>query len=74
MPYQLFSNSSKSGCCYLLRQYFALNLADRLSSYPPPTPVEKRWLCYQLLAALEQAHAGGIRHGDVKSGTHSTHS
>jgi phosphoinositide-3-kinase, regulatory subunit 4 len=29
--------------------------------------VEKRWLTYQLLAALEQAHSKGICHGDIKS-------
>ena len=63
VPYQLFMNSTKNSAAYLLRQYFTYNLADRLSTYPTPTDIEKRWICYQLLCALEQAHAKGICHG-----------
>ncbi len=57
IPYQLFMNSSKNSAAYLLRQYFVNNLADRLNTYPTPTDIEKRWICYQILCALEQAHA-----------------
>ena len=67
MPYQVFKNSTRNAAAYTLRQYFAHNLTDRLSSYPAPTFIEKCWFAYQLLAALEQAHGKGIIHGDVKS-------
>lgn len=67
VPYQVFKNSGRNSAAYLLRQYFAHNLSDRLATYPALTFVEKCWLAYQLLAALEQAHAKGIMHGDVKS-------
>ncbi len=63
MPYQLYMNSTKHSAAYLLRQYFTYNLADRMSTYPTPTDIEKRWIVYQLLCALEQAHAKGICHG-----------
>ena len=31
------------------------------------TDVEKRWLVYQLLVAVDQCHARGVCHGDLKS-------
>ena len=52
---------------HLVRQYFASNLASRISSRPFLTPPDKRWLGYQLLAGVAQAHAAGVCHGDVKA-------
>lgn len=54
---------------FLVRQQFAHNLADRFYTHPFLTLIEKRWLAYQLLVAVSQMHAAGVRHGDIKSGT-----
>ena len=52
---------------HLVRQYFASNLAARISSRPFLTPADKRWLGYQLLLGVAQAHAAGVCHGDIKA-------
>ena len=52
---------------HLVRQYLASNLAARISSRPFLTPPDKRWLGYQLLAGVAQAHAAGVYHGDIKA-------
>lgn len=67
VPYQRFEESTRSDCAYLVRQYFAYNLYDRLNSRPFVGRVEKLWLMYQLLQAAQQAHAAGVRHGDIKA-------
>ncbi|KAJ4461450.1 putative Phosphoinositide 3-kinase regulatory subunit [Paratrimastix pyriformis] len=51
---------------YLFRQYFKSNLLDRLSTPPHLSPIEKRWIAYQLLQALVQCHSAGVCHGDIK--------
>ncbi|GBG00520.1 phosphoinositide 3-kinase regulatory subunit 4 [Raphidocelis subcapitata] len=51
---------------YLLRQHLWSNLYDRLGTRPFLTGVEKRWVAFQLLTALAQAHGRGVCHGDVK--------
>ena len=56
-----------TGAAYLVRQHFFANLHERLGSRPFLTDVEKRWLVYQLLVAVDQCHARGVCHGDLKS-------
>ncbi len=50
---------------FLVRQYLAHNLAERLGTRPFLSALEKRWILYQLLKALDQCHQWGISHGDV---------
>lgn len=52
---------------YLVRQYIKHNLYDRISTRPFLEPVEKRWIAYQLLRAVQSCHEHGIKHGDIKS-------
>jgi serine/threonine protein kinase len=55
------------GAGYLVRQYVSANLLDRISTRPFLTHIEKRWVAYQLLKALEQSHSKGVCHGDLKT-------
>jgi phosphoinositide-3-kinase regulatory subunit 4 len=50
---------------FLVRQYFAHNLFERVGTRPFLTFLEKRWVLFQLLKALDQCHHWGISHGDV---------
>ena len=52
---------------FLVRQYFHANLLERLTTPPFLTVVEKRWLAFQLLQALQQCHELGVCHGDIKA-------
>jgi len=51
----------------LFRQYVHDNLYDRISTRPFLNLVEKKWIVFQLLCALEQAHHTKVYHGDIKS-------
>ncbi|KAE8912927.1 hypothetical protein PF005_g10565 [Phytophthora fragariae] len=66
IPYADFQLSSKYHVAFMVRQYFASNLYDRICSRPFLTTVEKKWIAFQILRALEQSHAKGICHGDIK--------
>ncbi|CAH0513298.1 unnamed protein product [Peronospora belbahrii] len=66
MPYADFQLSNKYHVAFMVRQYFASNLYDRICSRPFLTMVEKKWIAFQILRALEQSHAKGICHGDIK--------
>ncbi|EEF48162.1 ATP binding protein, putative [Ricinus communis] len=63
-PFQFWQETDKAA--YLLRQFFFNNLHDRLSTRPFLSPVEKKWLAFQLLLAVKQCHEKGICHGDIK--------
>ncbi|XP_024979475.1 serine/threonine-protein kinase VPS15-like isoform X2 [Cynara cardunculus var. scolymus] len=63
-PFQFWLETDKAA--YLLRQYFFNNLHDRLSTRPFLSLVEKKWLAFQLLYAVQQSHANGVCHGDIK--------
>ena len=63
MPFQWFKETEHAA--YLVRQHFYCNLLERWSTPPFLTPIEKRWLAFQLLQALKQCHDAGICHGDV---------
>ncbi|XP_047167060.1 serine/threonine-protein kinase VPS15 [Vigna umbellata] len=63
-PFQFWQETDKAA--YLLRQYFFHNLHDRLSTRPFLCLVEKKWLAFQLLVAVNQCHENGVCHGDIK--------
>eukprot|EP00878_Enallax_costatus_P020769 GHUV01021963.1.p1 GENE.GHUV01021963.1~~GHUV01021963.1.p1 ORF type:complete len:285 (+),score=78.80 GHUV01021963.1:193-1047(+) len=63
-PMQLWWETPNAA--YMMRQHFFANLYDRLSTRPFLTALEKRWITFQLLHALSQAHAHGVCHGDIK--------
>ena len=52
---------------FLGRQYFTYNLLDRFNTPPYLTIIEKKWITYQLLKCLKQAHDTHVVHGDIKS-------
>lgn len=66
IPYADFQLSSKYNVAFMVRQYFASNLYDRICSRPFLTMIEKKWIAFQILRALEQSHSKGICHGDIK--------
>ena len=47
----------------LLRPHFYTTLSDRLASRPFLTHVEKLWIVYQLLQAMDAMHSSGVVHG-----------
>lgn len=51
---------------YLIRQYLASNLYDRLLTRPFLTDIEKFWLIFQLFQCIEIAHSQDVMHGDIK--------
>nr|AWV66700.1 phosphoinositide 3-kinase regulatory subunit 4 [Brachionus calyciflorus] len=52
---------------YLFRQYVRYNLYDRLSTRPFLTHIEKKWIAFQLLCAVNEIHSLQIVHGDIKT-------
>ena len=64
-PNRKFIITEKAG--YMIRQYFAHNLHDRIGSRPFLAPIEKIWISFQLLKALQECQFYGICHGDIKS-------
>lgn len=65
LPFHKASLTEKAAI--LFRQYVRDNLYDRISTRPFLNNTEKRWLAFQILAAVEQSHRSGVRHGDIKS-------
>eukprot|EP00842_Homolaphlyctis_polyrhiza_P006602 jgi/Hompol1/6943/HPOL_000975-RA len=59
------AESERAG--FMVRQYIASNLYDRLSNRPFLTSFEKKWLSFQLLVAVVEAHSRQICHGDIKT-------
>ncbi|RUS85454.1 hypothetical protein EGW08_006787 [Elysia chlorotica] len=51
----------------LIRQYVKYSLYDRLSTRPFLTVIEKKWVAFQLLCALNQCHKVQVCHGDIKT-------
>lgn len=72
LPYQMWIKSSakisrpNSIPIFLIRQYFPYNLYDRLSTRPFLSDLEKLWVIYQLMRAVEESHEEGVVHGDIK--------
>mmetsp|Transcript_4856 Transcript_4856/g.17598 ORF Transcript_4856/g.17598 Transcript_4856/m.17598 type:complete len:1806 (+) Transcript_4856:266-5683(+) len=63
-PFQRFVETDKA--VYLIRQYFFSSLSQRLYTRPFLSDIEKKWLAFQLIAAVAQAHELGVCHGDIK--------
>ncbi|KAH7910911.1 hypothetical protein BJ138DRAFT_1126480 [Hygrophoropsis aurantiaca] len=63
--FQAFIETDKAG--YIIRQWVASNLYDRISTRPFLSTVEKKWIAFQLLSALRDARNRKISHGDIKS-------
>ncbi|KAF8352075.1 hypothetical protein F5887DRAFT_1068440 [Amanita rubescens] len=63
--YQAFTETDKAG--YIIRQWMASNLYDRISTRPFLSMIEKRWIAFQLLTALRDARNHKVSHGDIKS-------
>ena len=64
-----FEQNVKDGAkvAVLMRQYIHSNLYDRLSTRPYLSNLEKKWLAFQLICALNQMAKYGVCHGDIKS-------
>ena len=52
---------------FLFRQFIRYNLYDRISTRPFLTLVEKKWITFQLLCAVNEIHSLQIVHGDIKA-------
>ncbi|KAH8101738.1 hypothetical protein BXZ70DRAFT_970824 [Cristinia sonorae] len=63
--YQSFVETDKAG--YVIRQWVASSLYDRISTRPFLSPIEKKWLAFQLLTALRDARNRKVSHGDLKT-------
>ncbi|KAI0672432.1 hypothetical protein C8Q78DRAFT_971156 [Trametes maxima] len=63
--YQTFVETDKAG--YVIRQWAASNLYDRISTRPFLSVVEKKWIAFQILNALRDARNRKVSHGDIKS-------
>ncbi|TFK53148.1 ARM repeat-containing protein [Heliocybe sulcata] len=63
--YQTFVETERAG--YIVRQWVASNLYDRISTRPFLSMVEKKWIAFQLLMALRDARNRKVSHGDIKS-------
>lgn len=59
LPYARAVETERAG--YLLRQWVASNLYDRISTRPFLSSVEKRWIAFQLLTGLRDARERGVR-------------
>ena len=66
-PYTEIRIQERYGYAFLIRPYFNYSLYDRISTRPFLTQIEKKWLAFQLLCALEQCQKQGVCHGDLKS-------
>lgn len=64
LPFQKIVVMEKAGL--IMREYVKYSLYDRISTRPFLTNIEKRWITFQVLYALYQAHKVGVCHGDIK--------
>ncbi|CAO1632756.1 unnamed protein product [Sympodiomycopsis kandeliae] len=65
LTYQKVIENEKAG--YLIRQWLASSLYDRISTRPFLSVIEKKWITYQLLSAMKGSRDRKIPHGDLKS-------
>ncbi|XP_078336739.1 phosphoinositide 3-kinase regulatory subunit 4-like isoform X1 [Crassostrea virginica] len=65
LPFQKAIHSDKAAL--LFRQYVKDSLYDRISTRPFLNRIEKKWLAFQLLCALNQCHRIKVCHGDIKA-------
>ncbi|KAE8220408.1 hypothetical protein CF319_g6062 [Tilletia indica] len=64
LTYQTVIETEIAG--YLIRQWLASNLYDRISTRPFLSVIEKKWITYQLVHAMRDARAVKAPHGDLK--------
>jgi len=64
LPYTRITLNEKAG--FIIRQFVKYTVYDRLSTRPFLTLIEKKWIGFQLMAAVDQAHGLGVCHGDIK--------
>nr|KAJ3420459.1 Serine/threonine-protein kinase [Polyrhizophydium stewartii] len=62
---QQIIESDRAG--YMIRQFIASNLYDRISNRPFLTNFEKKWVAFQLLTGVVEAHSRQVFHGDIKT-------
>ncbi|XP_048750935.2 phosphoinositide 3-kinase regulatory subunit 4-like isoform X2 [Ostrea edulis] len=65
LPFQRAIQSDKAALIF--RQYVKDSLYDRISTRPFLNKIEKKWLAFQLLCALNQCHKIKVCHGDIKA-------
>ncbi|KAJ3210567.1 Serine/threonine-protein kinase [Dinochytrium kinnereticum] len=65
LPYTKIFETERAG--YMVRQFIYCNLYDRISTRPFLSSIEKKWITFQLLMGVANAHAEGIYHGDLKT-------
>ncbi|KAJ3852330.1 hypothetical protein EV368DRAFT_41251 [Lentinula lateritia] len=63
--YQALVETENAG--YLIRQWVASNLYDRISTRPFLSAIEKKWIAFQILNGLRDARNRKVSHGDIKS-------
>ncbi|XP_053946645.1 phosphoinositide 3-kinase regulatory subunit 4 isoform X1 [Anastrepha ludens] len=64
LPFQRVELTDKAA--YIVREYVKHSLYDRVSTRPFLTTLEKKWITFQILCALNQCHKQKICHGDIK--------
>lgn len=64
LPFQKSILTDKAAI--LMRQYVKDNLYDRISTRPFLNSMEKHWIAFQLLNAVNNCHKLGVCHGDIK--------
>ncbi|RLU24739.1 hypothetical protein DMN91_002829 [Ooceraea biroi] len=64
LPFQRMILTEKAGS--IMREYVKYSLYDRISTRPFLTSIEKKWITFQVLYAIYQAHKFGVCHGDIK--------
>ncbi|KAK0451864.1 hypothetical protein EV421DRAFT_1773494 [Armillaria borealis] len=68
--YQSFVETDKAG--YIIRQWIASNLYDRISTRPFLSLIEKKWIAFQLLTALRDARNRKVSHAPERFYTAAT--
>ncbi|XP_055904025.1 phosphoinositide 3-kinase regulatory subunit 4 [Eupeodes corollae] len=64
LPFQRVEITDKAA--YIMREFVKHSLYDRVSTRPFLTTLEKKWITFQILCALNQCHKQKICHGDIK--------
>ena len=64
-PVLSIDNQTKTAAI-LIRQYLTYNLRERIYIEPYLTTIDKVWLSFQIMFALQSMHDNGIYHGHLK--------
>lgn len=65
LPFVWFPETQRAA--FLVRAYVHSSLKERMTTRPFLTVLERKWLTFQLLTALQQCESVGLVHGDIKS-------